>query len=560
MKKLMTLVFALCLTLGIAANASAVEIDVKGDWRFEWGWMDNVAPNFLASSGVNIALGDGTEDTFRARQRVRMQVDFVASENVKGTLFFEIGDQEWGFQGHGAQLGTDGILIEVRRAFITFNVPNTDLIIQPGLQGIALPAAVMNSPIFDHDAAAIVTTYQFNDMVGVGAFWARPWNADGGGGDAQNAIVGMNTNYNSNSRNDEIDVFGIYVPVTMDGMFSFTPFFAFGIAGTDALYDPDYTTTNQLVPFPANTAPPTPLPWGNFWGGLNSDTNFAGLTSNAVGTAYSSFGNPIPPALGGLPSPAGPMGPYINNDYQYLYFAGAAFEFTMLDPLVFALDVNWGLSNDPSDDAFDRSGWYFAGSAAYKTPYVTPTLIGWYSTGDDDNIYNGSERMPVVATPGGWGAMSFSQGNSQSSMSGFLNENAWMGTWGVALALADISFIEDLTHQLRVAFFGGTSSPRAMRDYRSVAAPESFNFNNPAGIILTTKDWGWELNFDHNYQMYENLAVYVETGLTDVYRKKSAWIDGYNGATGVSNINNPTVRLWNTSTAWKLGIGFRYTF
>ena len=547
MKKLMTLVFALCLTLGIAANAAAVEIDVKGSFDFAWGWYDNVAPAMFMSDGQTIAQGLGTEDTFRAIQRERIQVDFVASENVKGTLYFEIGNTIWGWtnagsvgRGAGGRLGTDGVAIEVRRAFITFNVPNTDLIIQPGLQGLALPAAVMGSPILDDDAAAIVTTYQFNDMVGVGAFWARPFNNDNNFFDAQ-FVSGGNT---WNSLNDEIDLFGIFVPITMDGVFSFTPFFTFGMAGTDAMYAANYATTNQ-APF---------TPWGNFPGGIGSASNFAGLSSNAVGTGYSSVGRPIPPIFGGLPSPAGTTGPYINNDYQYLYWAGAAFEFTMLDPLVFALDVNWGLSNDPKDKAMRRSGWYFAGSAAYKTPWVTPALLGWYSTGDDKNMYNGSERMPVIS--GDLKATSFGMdGGSIVGMTGLLSlDNAYMGTWGVGLQFGNISFIEDLTHQLRVVFFGGTSSPRAMRDYRTIGDGINFNFNNPAGILVTTKDWGWELNFDHKYQIYENLAAYVESGLIDVYRAKSAWING------VNNVNTPLIKRWNTSTAWKLGIGLKYTF
>ncbi len=547
MRQSMTLVFALCLVLGIAANASALEIDVKGSFDFTWGWVDNIAPAPLQSTGQAIAQGGGTEDKFRALQRERIQVDFVASENVKGTLYFEIGDTVWGWsnaantgRGTGGRLGTDGVSIEVRRAFITFNVPNTDLIIQPGIQGMALPAAVMGTPIFDDDVAGIVTTYQFNDMVGVGAFWARPYNNDNNYFDAQ-FVSGGNT---WNSLNDEIDLFGVYVPITMDGVFSLTPFFTFGMAGTDALYAANYATTNQ-IPF---------TPWGNFPGGIGSDTNFAGLTSNAVGTGFSSVGRPIPPILGGQPSPAGTTGPYINNDYQYLYWAGAAFEFTMLDPLVFAFDVNWGLSDDPTDKAFRRSGWYFAGKAAYQTPWVTPAIIGWYSTGDDNDMYNGSERMPVLS--GGLAGTSFGMdGADLVGMSALLSaDNEYMGTWGVGLQFGDISFIEDLTHQLRVVFFGGTSSPRAMRDYRTIGDGINFNFNNPAGIIVTTKDWGWELNFDNKYQIYENLAVYLESGLIDVYRTKSAWIDG------VNNVNNPQVKLWNTSTAWKLGFGLKYTF
>ncbi len=554
MKKLMTLVFALCLTLGIAANASAVEINVKGEFKFEWGWIDNTN---LLSAGQDIAIGVGTEDHFYAMQRERIQVDFVASENVKGTLFFEIGNTHWGWTGAnntgpgaGGRLGADGVAVEVKRAFITFNVPNTDLIIQPGLQGLALPAAVMGSPIFNDDVAALVTTYQFNDMVGVGAFWARPWNTD--------VFNDTPSAWGGNSFNDEIDMFGIYVPVTMDGAFSFTPFFAFGIVGTDVLYTPGTTTTNTIsqpfppgVPFIIRDLPVTynSVTRLNAAGVGTSQANvLSGLISNAVGTQFLSARRP------GFGFPGSTdVGPYINNDYQYLYFAGAAMEFTMLDPLVFALDVNWGKSSDPTEKALDRSGWYFAGSAAYKTPWVTPTLLGWYSTGDDDNIYNGSERMPVVKSNAQMVGTSFGMGAGEGFMNGILTENNYMGTWGVGLALANISFIEDLTHQLRVVFMGGTSHPHAIRDYRS-AVPGNWILNNPADVLLTTRDWAWELNFDHKYQMYENLAVYVESGLIDVHRKRNAWSDGF------QNLNNPTVRLWNTSTAWKLGMGLKYTF
>ncbi len=502
MKKLISLALALGLVLAFAVSASAVEVNVKGSFDFMWGWNQN--PGFFAT-GQQIAQTTNTDDSFRAVQRERVQVDFVASENVKGTIYFEIGETVWGFdgggvgKGTGGGLGADGVSVEVRRAFITFNVPNTDLIIQPGIQGMALPAAVMGSPIFDDDVAGVVTTYQFNDVVGVGAFWARPANNENNYRDA------------AGSFNDEADMFGIYVPVTMDGVFSFTPFFVYASVGTDSALD-----------------------------------GAAGITTNASNPRNIPIWNPDTRVH--------------NNDYQHLYFAGGAFEFTMLDPLTFAADVNWGMSDDPSDKFMDRSGWYFAGKIAYKTPYVTPALIGWYSTGDDGNIYNGSERMPVVS--GSLNGSSYAlDGSSLIGGSGavFSGDNGWMGTWGIGLELGSISFIEDLTHTIRVNFMGGTSAPHAMRDYRSINDGVNFLYTNNAGIMLTTKDWAWEINFDHKYQIYENLAAVVEMGMIDIYRKKSAWLYGVGNIDPVDNPNGD-IKLWKTSTAWKLAFGLKYSF
>ena len=173
MKRLMTLLLAVGLVMAFAVSAYAIDVNLKGEIQFTWGWFDN--------TDLNSNEGDGT---FGARQRERIFVDFVASENVKGTIAFEIGETEWGYsgggvgKGSGGSLGADGVSVEVKRAYITFNVPNTDLIIQPGIQNMALPGAVMGSPILDDDVAGIVSSYQFNEYVGLALFWARPWNSD----------------------------------------------------------------------------------------------------------------------------------------------------------------------------------------------------------------------------------------------------------------------------------------------------------------------------------------------------------------------------------------------
>ena len=49
-----------------------------------------------------------TEDTFDAEQRIRLQLDAVASEALSGTVYFEIGTQKWGQAATGGALGADG--------------------------------------------------------------------------------------------------------------------------------------------------------------------------------------------------------------------------------------------------------------------------------------------------------------------------------------------------------------------------------------------------------------------------------------------------------------------
>ena len=75
----------------------------------------------------------------------------------------------------------DGKVVELKRAYIDWMVPQTDLKVRMGIQGIALPSFTTNaSQIMDDDVAAISLNYQFNENVGLTAFWARPYNDNAG--------------------------------------------------------------------------------------------------------------------------------------------------------------------------------------------------------------------------------------------------------------------------------------------------------------------------------------------------------------------------------------------
>ncbi len=84
MKKLMTLALAAAMMLGAATGANAIDFKAKGQWimSFDYGMHGN-----FGESKANKNSGFGkNEDEFEARQRVRLQLDAVASESLSGTV------------------------------------------------------------------------------------------------------------------------------------------------------------------------------------------------------------------------------------------------------------------------------------------------------------------------------------------------------------------------------------------------------------------------------------------------------------------------------------------
>lgn len=93
MKKLMTLALAAAMMLGAATGANAIDFKAKGQWimSFDYGMHGNFGDSKASSNS-----GYGNEDEFEAMQRVRLQLDAVASEALSGTVFFEIATRSGG--------------------------------------------------------------------------------------------------------------------------------------------------------------------------------------------------------------------------------------------------------------------------------------------------------------------------------------------------------------------------------------------------------------------------------------------------------------------------------
>ena len=99
MKKIATLLLAAGLVFGAATGASAIDFKAKGQWMMNFDYGQN--GGFTGGNGVTGFNGTNRgrnqgEDEFEAKQRIRLQLDAVASEALSGTVYFEMGTQKWG--------------------------------------------------------------------------------------------------------------------------------------------------------------------------------------------------------------------------------------------------------------------------------------------------------------------------------------------------------------------------------------------------------------------------------------------------------------------------------
>lgn len=495
MKKILTLMLAAGMLLGAASGARAIDFKASGEWL------------------VGFGLGDGSlikdvndqkrhhDDTFNAGQRIRLQLDAVASETLSGTVFFEIGDQMWGQSESGGALGADSTsVVKLKNAYIDWMVPNTDLKLRMGLQAVALPNVAGGSAIMDGDAAAVVASYQFNENVGLTALWMRPLNDNYTGTNADGEAYGNGyKNYL-----DNMDLFALMLPLKFDGV-ELTPWAMYGLQGKNTRFNEGGVET-------ADGALNVTLP--GYYPGMN-------------------FG---PGGLG-----------HTGKSYGSMFWAGLPVAITAFDPLNIEFDINYGYVE--AMGRYDvlkrgvesvlgnskREGWLVKALVEYKMDWGTPGIFGWYASGDDGNVKNGSERMPTLSGCGNF--MSFMGDGNYGWGDGRLYDRnlTYAGTWGVGLRLHDMSFVEDLKHSFRVAYWGGTNSP-SMAKY--VSSSYGWDNGTPEGPYLTTNDGLLEFNLVNSYQIYENLEANLELGYivnmvdddtwkrsyrSDSYKKQDAW-------------------------------------
>lgn len=479
MKRLVTLLLAAGIALGSAfGTANAVELKAKGSWQFGFIWHD---------------MYHGKDDTFLAAQRLRPQFQFVASENLKAVLVFEIGYGQWG-ASNGWAIGTDGTNVKTKNAYLDWIVPETDIKVRMGLQPLGLPQFTFMQPVLErsNDMAGITVNVPFNDLVGLSLFWARPYN-------------------DYSTPHDSIDLFGLSVPFTGDG-WKATPYVMLGSVSEDALAGASANTGygSDVKRVVAGLAPTGSL--------LNKNaTSYAGM----------------------------------NDDRGLGWWLGFGGELTLFDPFKIAVDFVYGSIDMGEGLAWDgkamdmkRRGWSVSALAQYKLDFVTPGLIFWYSSGDDGNPYDGSERLPFIYGRSVATNFGFDGGSYNASDTARLSFQG-SGMWGIGLRIDDINYIENLKHNLRATYMRGTNS-RGMATRGAVPSPfDTLRSSGYDGMYLTRGDQAWEFDFDTKYQIYKNLSAHLEMSYIHLDLKEAAW------GKKVADHND---------NAWKVGVYMRYLF
>ncbi|MDE5833649.1 MAG: outer membrane homotrimeric porin [Desulfovibrio sp.] len=512
MKRLWALFICAGIALGWTGPAKAIDFKTKGQWLMGFTLADD---KLVHSTRLGDEREKNTDDKFQAKQRVRLQLDAAASESLSGTVYFEIGTQNWGQASDGAALGADGRdVIKLKRAYIDWAMPDAPLKVRMGIQGMTLPNVAGGSAIMDTDVAGITANYDINDNVGVTVLWARPLN------DNFNGTSPYKSNRAQAGYLDNLDLFSLMVPVRLDGA-EITPWIMYGMKGRNSMYgiaqwqgfhDGVYTADGNLnyslYPYP-----------GIYDRDRLSDTT---------------------------------------KTYGNMFWAGLPISITAFDPWNIEIDINYGYTESMGHywaykDRFssrrsantEREGWLAKALLEYKTDWVTPGILGWYASGDDSNPKNGSERMPSIVPMG-----TFTSFLGDGNLGWAWNDYAldYSGTWGVGIQLADISFLESLKHTFRAVYWGGTNSTGMIK---YMTTPYAWNDGWASGTspYLTTEDSLLEFNLVTNYQMYENFEINLDLAYVANFIDNSAWEK--------ANIRDAS---FNKQDAWKAQLVFAYSF
>lgn len=319
------------MLFGAAWTASA-ELKTRGSIDVYGQWSQNLYDFDSETSDA---------DNHSINQRVRMYFDYVASQNLKGVVGFEV-DTDWGMD---AGFGTDqsirgskgknsasGGSVEIKHAYLDFTYPDSVVKIKAGLQAVALPG-VFGSPIFDDDAPAIVVSAPINDMFTVSAGFMR---------DSDTRTDNTVRSGAAGNEDTELDAAFLATPIKLDG-FAITPYFAYGWVGEDRDTFDAYNV---------------------WWLGANAELTMFDPLTFAADLIYG--------ATAGLD----------NNDKGWYGALAASYKFDMVTPTLF-----FTYASGDDDDATDGSeimpqlseGWAISpmtGARAFSTTWDTWGLAG----------------------------------------------------------------------------------------------------------------------------------------------------------------------------------------
>jgi hypothetical protein len=166
MKKFLVMGIALFVAVAVAAPAMAAKVD------FSYGGVIRAR----AFSQSNFYGFGSDDDSVRFDYRLRLYFTYTASENLKLVTKFEIGDVIWGGPDTTGRVGADGKDVEVKNAYVDFNIPNDMLLLNAkvGTQ----PFVFMDSWIVDDDFTGAYLNAKPSDGWKVGLGYIGAQNTD----------------------------------------------------------------------------------------------------------------------------------------------------------------------------------------------------------------------------------------------------------------------------------------------------------------------------------------------------------------------------------------------
>ncbi len=389
MKRLFALVLALGLSLGAVQQARAIDVVPSGVMDFVFVYSSGA----LWDQGFQENPGGNGFDRFGARQRSRIQIDFIANENLRGVMMLQFGTWEWGdtdgstWDGAGAALDTTNESALVHRLYLDFNFPDSPVNMKMGLMDLVLPYATFGQPVFGNHVAAVTATVGLNDNASLTGFWARPF---------------RNTGSWTKNKNNDMDVFGLWANLDYDS-FSLAPWVSYASIGNNSgwwqreffMDDADFQSLG--------------------WEFENSDWWGAGL------------------ALTVRPTDS------LTVKFDGMY---AALE----------NDARKGGSEAP-----EGGGYYFALAVDYAMDWGTPGIFAIYSSGDKAEKEGKFNRIASIAYDDAIWPTRMAFGGSLTCANDSYLSYTGSGMWLVGLQVADLSWIENVYHYARVAYMRGTN-------------------------------------------------------------------------------------------------------
>ncbi len=531
MKKISILLISAFLLLAGAHETLAVDYKISGQWIMSFGYGQNGTFEGKYKGHEQPGWSTG-QDNFEATQRVRLKLEAVASENLSGEVHFEMLETTWGQSATGGALGADSSnIVALKSASIDWLIPDTTLKTRMGLQNITTPAMASGNSVLSDDVAAVVVNGQITDQIGITAFWARPYNDN-----YQGYQSGDSGPVKGQGYMDNIDAFGLLVPITLDG-FSFTPWGMYAAIGPNTFRVGNSSSS----------------PFANLINGIGAGSPYYMAGMLPVGGArHKNFAD----------ANTGQDGRKLTN-YGNAWWGGLTGSLSMLDPLNLAFDFEYGQVQYENDGRLNRHGWFGSLLLEYKLGWGVPGIYGWYGSGDDSNPANGSERLPALDPNNANNYSYFAFDGAPYIERCALIGNNMAGTWGIGARLNNFSFVDSLSHIVRINYMRGTNSPTMAKKMSlaglwangSVLSPNEIGGNAPLGmpgVYLTSLDSALELGTTNSYQMYENFTVNLEAGYI------ALWLNTDNSVWGSRHRNGETIP--QTKDAWNINASFVYSF